>query len=59
MHNHELAALLTEAADRIDALEVMLNKKLDLISCGIGANYSGDPKENEQYVEIVSLLNNS
>ena len=34
----------------------MLESKLDLIRCGIGANYSGDPKENPKYLEVVELL---
>jgi len=42
--------------DRIKQLEDMLNKKLDLIKCGIGANYSGSPYENELYTEVIDLL---
>lgn len=34
----------------------MLESKLDLIRCGIGANYSGNPKENPKYLEVVELL---
>lgn len=34
----------------------MLESKLNLIRCGIGANYSGDPKENPKYLEVVELL---
>lgn len=34
----------------------MLESKLDLIRCGIGANYSGDPKQNPKYLEVVELL---
>ena len=34
----------------------MLESKIDLIRCGIGANYSGDPKENPEYLEVVELL---
>ena len=45
-----------EAAQRIEDLEAMLSKKLDLIRCGIGANYSGDPLENTLYTEVDSLL---
>jgi hypothetical protein len=45
-----------EAANRIDELEAMLEKKLDLIRCGIGANYSGDPLDNALYREVVLLI---
>lgn len=34
----------------------MLESKLDLIRCGIGSNYSGDPKQNPKYLEVVELL---
>lgn len=49
----ELAAA---ALDRIEKLEAMLTKKLDLIKCGIGGNYGGYPYENELYIEVVELL---
>lgn len=42
--------------DRIEALEEMLRKKLDLIKCGIAHNYSGDPYENDLYLEVKRLL---
>ena len=45
-----------EAADRIDKLEAMLSKKLDLIKCGIAVNCSGDPYENPKYIEAKELL---
>lgn len=45
-----------EAAERIEELEAMLNKKLDFIRCGIGANYSGDPRNNPMYTEVADLL---
>lgn len=48
--------IMIEAAQRIEELEKMLEKKLDLIKCGIGANYSGDPYENELYTEAAKLL---
>lgn len=41
---------------RIEALEKMLRKKLDLIKSGIAHNYSGDPYENELYLEVRQLL---
>jgi hypothetical protein len=47
-----------EAADRIEALEDMLKSKLDLIKCGIAHNYSGNPYENEKYLEALIVLNN-
>ncbi len=43
--------------DRIKELESMLAKKLDLVRCGIGGNYSGNPYEYELYTEVVNLLN--
>ena len=48
-----------QMANRIDELEKMLSKKLDLIKCGIGANYSGNPYENELYLEAWRLLSNN
>lgn len=42
---------------RIDELEKMLFSKLDLIKCGIAANYSGNPCENSSYTDILLLLN--
>jgi len=45
-----------EAANRIEALEEMLKAKMDLIRCGIGANYSGNPCENNLYTEVCELL---
>lgn len=45
-----------EAANRIEALEAMLNKKMDLIKCGIVVNYSGNPYENKLYTEARKLL---
>ena len=56
--NHSIPSICKEAADRIEKLESMLLKKLDLIKCGIGANYSGNPFENELYLEVVKLLEN-
>lgn len=50
----EVPALLHE---RIAELELMLEKKLDLIRRGIGGNYRGDPFENKEYTEVVDLLN--
>lgn len=46
-----------KAIDRVKDLEAMLRKKMDLIKCGIGANYSGDPYENILYLEAHNLLN--
>ncbi len=45
-----------ESATRIADLEAMLRKKLDLIKCGIGGNYSGDPYDNILYTEAYDLL---
>ena len=45
----------SEQAKRIAELEVMLKNKLDLIACGIEANYSCDPFENELYLEAKRL----
>jgi hypothetical protein len=45
-----------EAANRIEELEAMLRKKMDLIKCGIAVNYSGSPYENELYTEASKLL---
>ncbi len=45
-----------EAADRIEALEQMLRKKLDLVKCGIAVNYSGNPYENKLYTEAADLV---
>ena len=51
-------AQIIEARDgRIDELEAMLRKKLDIIKCGISANYSGDPYENKIFLEAWELLN--
>lgn len=50
---------LEQANKRIEALEAMLSKKLDLIRCGIGGNYSGYPKENPLYIEVVELISNT
>jgi len=48
-----------EALQRVNDLEAMLRDRLDLIRCGIGANYSGNPYENETYTSVVELLNNN
>ena len=45
--------------ERVDALTAMLTKKMELIRCGISANYSGNPKENDKYMEAHNLLHNS
>lgn len=45
-----------KTSDRILELEKMLRKKMDLIRCGIGSNYSGDPKENVLYTEAYDVL---
>jgi hypothetical protein len=39
-----------------DKCRAMLAKKLDLIRCGIGGNYGGNPFENPLYTEVVELL---
>lgn len=62
--NHQIAEMaLTMAIHwNQDTKEVapemyaMLEKKLDLIRCGIGSNYSGDPRDNALYKEVVELL---
>ena len=48
----------SEVADKekIKLLREMLRIKLDLIRCGIGANYSGNPYENKLYTEAADLL---
>ncbi len=51
--------ICNEAVERIESLEAMLSKKLDLIRCGIGSNYSGDPFENKLYTEVSDLLANT
>lgn len=38
------------------ALLEMLESKLDLIRCGIGGKYSGNPKENKLYTEVLDLI---
>lgn len=48
---------ITCLENRIEELEEMLTKKLELIRCGIGANYSGNPYENQLYQEAKRLLN--
>ena len=48
--NHEVFTCAPE-------LLAMLESKLDLIRCGIGVNYSGDPKENKLYTEVLELIN--
>ena len=48
-----------KAIARADELEKMLRKKLDLIRCGIGGNYSGNPYENPLYTEVTDLLENT
>ena len=53
---NECISLLNKQANQINDLENMLRKKLDLIRCGIGSNYSGNPYENDLYVEVKSLL---
>jgi len=51
------AATSIRAKDnRILKLESMLEKKLDLIKCGIAHNYGGDPYENKLYTEARELL---
>jgi len=55
--DHE--AILRAGVVRIEQLENMLAKKLDLIRCGISGNYNGDPKDNTLYTEVVELLNNA
>ena len=45
-----------DLVQRIFELEEMLEKKLDLIRCGIGVNYSGAPMDNEKYLEVTRLL---
>jgi len=57
LNSCELA--LDKRNQRSTDLYNMLAKKLDLIRCGIGGNYSGDPKENDAYTEVVSLLDNA
>jgi len=57
--NIEQGAELEVKDKRIEALEGMLSKKLDLIRCGIGGNYSGYPKDNPLYIEVVELLSNT
>jgi hypothetical protein len=48
-----------KAIARAAELEAMLRKKLDLIRCGIGGNYSGSPYENPLYTEVTALLENT
>lgn len=40
----------------IEDQEDMLKKKLDLIKCGIGSNYSGNPYENDLYREAAEMV---
>ncbi len=39
-----------------ESLHEMLRVKLELIRCGIGANYSGNPYKNKLYTEAADLL---
>jgi hypothetical protein len=48
-----------KAIARVTELEEMLRKKLDLIKCGIGGNYSGSPYENPLYTEVTALIENT
>ena len=41
---------------RVQELEEMLSARLDLIRCGIGGNYSGDPFENDLYTSAKALI---
>ena len=41
---------------RVQELEGMLHDRLELIRCGIGGNYSGDPFKNELYTSVRELL---
>jgi len=45
-----------KALENVARLEGMLIKKLDLIKCGISANYSGDPCKSQLYTEATDLL---
>jgi len=45
-----------KSVSRVTELEKMLSDRLELIRCGVGGNYSGDPKENELYTSVVELL---
>jgi len=50
------AIYIANAVNNFADMYEMLESKLDLIRCGIGANYSGDPKQNPKYLEVVELL---
>ena len=50
------ADVFEAAKEEVERLKEMLRKKLDLIKCGIAHNYSGDPYENERYLEAVRAL---
>ena len=50
------AKYIAKATNLHQEMYEMLESKLDLIRCGIGSNYSGDPKQNPKYLEVVELL---
>lgn len=54
--SYDLERQINQRDQRIEELENMLIKKLDLIRCGIGSNYSGDPYENDLYKEAAELV---
>jgi hypothetical protein len=59
LDNNTIIDFVNTKQARIDELEAMLRKKLDLIKCGIGGNYSGSPYENPLYTEVTDLLENT
>jgi hypothetical protein len=52
----DLKRQIEQRDKRIEELENMLKKKLDLIRCGIGSNYSGNPYENDLYREAADIV---
>ncbi|MDF1830646.1 hypothetical protein [Cycloclasticus pugetii] len=54
--SYDLERQINQRDQRIEELENMLIKKLDLIRCGIGSNYSGDHYENDLYKEAAELV---
>ncbi len=52
----QVLAMRMSMMARINELEGMLSKKMGLIRCGIGSNYSGDPFENALYIEAREVL---